>query len=137
MLAARAIIANHRNADKISGLKSSLLAAGTISDSQLRGLLATAHVIILPITSGGGTNLKTAEALWSGQRIVATNKAFRGFEKFCQSSLVELVDKPHDFVQALSICMRSPPCSIKASERAERRSVLWGETLKPLLKAVE
>jgi hypothetical protein len=40
--------------------------AGYVSQSCLNGLLDTAHCIVLPLTQGGGTNLKTAEALWSG-----------------------------------------------------------------------
>lgn len=36
--------------------------------------------VLLPITNGGGTNLKTAEALLSGRPIVGTNVAFRGHE---------------------------------------------------------
>jgi hypothetical protein len=32
----------------------------------LEGLLDGAQCIVLPLTQGGGTNLKTAEALWSG-----------------------------------------------------------------------
>ena len=38
--------------------------------------------MLLPITYGGGSNLKTAEALLTGHPIIATAKAFRGCEVF-------------------------------------------------------
>jgi glycosyltransferase involved in cell wall biosynthesis len=42
--------------------------------------LLRSDAVLLPITNGGGTNLKTAEALLSGRPIVGTNVAFRGHE---------------------------------------------------------
>src|SRR4051794_36685524 len=61
-----------------------ILPLGFLSEEHLTGLLAQSDIILLPITSGGGSNLKTAEAILSGKKIVATNFAFCGFEKYAR-----------------------------------------------------
>jgi hypothetical protein len=52
---------------------------------------------LLPITDGEGSNLKTAEALEAGIPIVATSKAFRGFEAAMKLEHVTIADNPKDF----------------------------------------
>jgi glycosyltransferase involved in cell wall biosynthesis len=106
--------------------------AGIVDPSCLYGLLETAHCIILPITQGGGTNLKTAEALWAGKHIVATTIAMRGFERFMGATGVTVVDNPKDFKQALRKAMHQPPLILSETDREARRVVLWDECLKPL-----
>ena len=71
-------IRNDEKFAKVAGLGRCFIDAGMVSDAQLRGLLQSAHCIFLPMTSGGGTNLKTAEALWSGRPVIATALAMRG-----------------------------------------------------------
>ena len=117
---------------KAAGLDRKIIATGEVTESQLRGLLATAHVIILPITRGGGTNLKTAEALWSGRHVVATTTAMRGFEQFTATRGLTVADRPDEFKAAMEAAMRAPPLQLLANEREERSSVLWESTLKGL-----
>ena len=54
---------------------------GMVSEERLQALLAHARAILLPIKSGGGTNLKTAEALLTLKPVIAMRPAFRGFEE--------------------------------------------------------
>ncbi len=61
-----------------------------LSDDDLTALLSTARAILLPITEGGGTNLKTVEALLTGRPIVATPFAFRGYESFAHYPHIHL-----------------------------------------------
>ena len=121
---------------KASGLSRKLIVAGEVSESQLRGLLATAHLIALPITRGGGTNLKTAEALWSGRHVVGTTVAMRGFENFMSARGLTIVDEPSCFLSAIQWAMREPYLQLSAEERAGRASVLWESTLLPLVQGV-
>ena len=121
----------------VGGLARLCIAAGTVDEVTLQGLLDTAHVIILPMSQGGGTNLKTAEALWSGQHIVATHKAMRGYEDFLQADGLSIADTSSQFLTALRLAMARPPHSLSAVERARRRVLLWDETLKPLVALVE
>lgn len=70
---------------------------GQVSDDTLSGLISQAHCILLPITTGGGSNLKTAEAILSGRPIVATAHAFRGFEKFMDLPGIFIAKSSEDF----------------------------------------
>jgi hypothetical protein len=70
--------------------------------------LLFSDAILLPIVAGGGTNLKTAEALLAGKKIIATSKAFRGFEKFMQDDYVSIVDRPEDYRDALEAVVNAP-----------------------------
>ncbi len=110
--------------------------AGQVSEDVLRGLLATAHQIILPITAGGGTNLKTAEALWSGKYVIGTTKAMRGFEQFSNAQGVTVADDGPAFCNAIRRTFMLPNLALGLEERARRRIVLWESTLAMLVDAV-
>jgi glycosyltransferase involved in cell wall biosynthesis len=68
-----------------------------VTELDLSRLINGCHVILLPIAYGGGTNLKTAEALTSGRPIVASQQAFRGFNKYTGEKLVSVVDRSLEF----------------------------------------
>lgn len=70
---------------------------GRMEKVELQALVSAAHVIVLPIVEGEGSNLKTAEALESGRPIVGTTKAFRGFEKALSLPHIHLADEPETF----------------------------------------
>lgn len=108
------------------------LIAGVVEPECLAALLDSAHCIVLPVTQGSGTNLKTAEALWAGKHIVATTVAMRGFEDFIGTPGVVIADTPTAFKQALRRAMARPPLDLPDTERARRRRVLWSACLSPL-----
>jgi glycosyltransferase involved in cell wall biosynthesis len=81
---------------------------GAVSDTLLGSLIQLASVIVLPITKGGGSNLKTAEALTSGKPIVSTSHAFRGYEKFMTLPRVHIENDPAKFQEAVSRLLRGP-----------------------------
>lgn len=89
-------------------LKKPGLAAGKVSllgkqdDAALNTFIQLSSCIILPITSGGGTNLKTAEALFSRKPIVATEEAFRGYEEYRDFPNVVITNDPIEFKSAVS-----------------------------------
>jgi hypothetical protein len=68
-----------------------------VSDLELAKLLEECNVILLPIAYGGGTNLKTAEALVAGRPIVASIESFRGYEDYIKSPLVKIAETNLDF----------------------------------------
>lgn len=73
------------------------------ADEDLKNLvLLNADAILLPITSGGGTNLKTAEALLAGVEVVATTTAFRGFEALTGLERVRIAETPDAFLTAMT-----------------------------------
>jgi glycosyltransferase involved in cell wall biosynthesis len=110
--------------------------AGMVSQACLEGLLDQASCIVLPITQGSGTNLKTAEALWSGKHIVATTVAMRGFERFLHAPGVHLADEPASFKQALRRAMSAAPITLSQDDLSARQSVLWQNCLAPLISAI-
>lgn len=63
--------------------------------------LLKSDAVLLPIRVGGGTNLKTAEALLSGKAIIATSRAFRGFEEYMRHDLVSIADGAEAFRDAM------------------------------------
>src|SRR5262249_46336910 len=86
-------------------------AFGIIRDSRMLGLvdpvildalLTRAAVILLPKTRGGGSNLKTSEALLACRPVVATRLAFVGFEAWRDLPGVAIADEPHVFWQLVA-----------------------------------
>jgi hypothetical protein len=127
-------IAGDARVHQSSKLAEKVLVAGVVSQPCLEGLLDGAHCIVLPLTQGGGTNLKTAEALWAGKHIVTTSTAMRGFERFIGTSGVHLADDSGTFKRAIRGAMCAEPVKLTKEEIEERRSVLWENCLKPLVK---
>lgn len=122
---------------KTAGLKPKYIAAGLVSEGCLQGLLQTAHTVILPITHGGGTNLKTAEALWAGRHVVATPVAMRGFENFSSAKGVYVEESPEKFCKAIRMAMSEVPMRLSDYERSERSVLLWESTLTSLLNMIK
>lgn len=103
--------------------------AGVISDGVMRGLIYNSQCIVLPITQGGGTNLKTAEAIWSGAHVIATTTAMRGYEQFSGNEGITVTDEPLTFLQAVRHAMAQPRLQISEQEITAREAVLWEKTL--------
>lgn len=99
------------------------------SDAELAGLLAHAHMILLPIRFGGGSNLKTAEALASNCHVVATPTALRGFEAFAGTSGVHIGSDPAGFHAAMVAAWNLPKLTLSAADRAARDTLHWGRCI--------
>jgi hypothetical protein len=106
---------------------------GRLSDNRLGGLLRESDILILPITSGGGSNLKTAEAILSGKKVVGTHYAFRGFEKYKGLPNIYLADNKVEFKQSILKALESPYVKPSASEAALAEHVEWRYCLMTLL----
>ena len=107
---------------------------GQISDELLGALIWNSSGIIVPITSGGGSNLKTAEAIASGKPVVATSFACRGFEFARSLDSFFVCDAPHQFSKKVAEILagdsRLP--SDGPEEMRWRESIYWEHTLEPL-----
>jgi glycosyltransferase involved in cell wall biosynthesis len=84
------------------------------------------------LTQGGGTNLKTAEALWSGKYVIATTVAMRGFEDFIGQNGVFVANDSSDFKRTLRQVMSLEPLQLSTTDREKRKRVLWDECLSAL-----
>lgn len=110
--------------------------AGSRDKTELQALVRASHVVLLPITDGEGSNLKTAEALESGCSIIGTSKAFRGFEAGMTLSHVHIADTAVDFRAAVRRVLDRPRY-IGGTPQAVRSRFHWKEQLRPMVEAVE
>jgi len=104
---------------------------GSRSDEELNKLIASANVILLPIPYGGGSNLKTAEAISSGRPIVGTTKSLRGFENFIGSRNTVVEDDLDSFKEA---CFNFMEEKLPTVYRYGHEKLLWTATLNPFKK---
>jgi glycosyltransferase involved in cell wall biosynthesis len=104
---------------------------GLRSDEELNKLIASASVILLPIPYGGGSNLKTAEAICSGRPIVGTTKSFRGFDSFIGSRNTFVEDDIDSFKEA---CFNLMEEKLPTVYRYGHEKLLWKSTLEPFRK---
>lgn len=85
-----------------------LLDAGVLPKARLDQLIRHSRGMLLPIHSGAGTNLKTAEALLSCRPVIATPFSLRGFEPFARRARVSLADDPAAFARRASDLLLAP-----------------------------
>jgi glycosyltransferase involved in cell wall biosynthesis len=128
------LLVEHAEYSAWQGINDSrLIRAGFQSEEALAALIALASCIVLPITRGGGSNIKTAEAIHSGRPVIGTTKGFRGHERTLALPHVYCTDDPAEFRRlvkaALDGTLSRPVC---ADDPALRDSVLWRETLAAL-----
>jgi hypothetical protein len=108
-------------------LRDRLALLGPVGGMALDCLLGNAAGILLPITYGGGSNLKTAEALLTGLPVVGTPAAFRGFAEFAGLPRVTIAETAEAFAAGIRHALddRSPLA-------AAPEGLLWDTTLQPL-----
>jgi len=102
----------------------------SVSDDDLAALQQAARGTLLPIQIGGGSNLKTAEALVLGKWIVATSTAFRGFETFKSGTGILIADTPAQFREAMLQALNEEPPPLSEAEKARRDGLHWDGCLR-------
>jgi glycosyltransferase involved in cell wall biosynthesis len=100
-----------------------------VSPATLSALITESTCIILPITSGGGSNLKTAEAINSGKPVIATTTAMRGFEVFGSLEKITVVENQSDFRSELSQVLSNRSVDEKSPESDH---LLWSSQLREI-----
>ena len=88
-------------------------------------LLLSSSAVILPITYGGGSNLKTAEAIVAGKYIIATSKAMSGYEQYKNLSGLMIRDKRNDFRAALTNVFSREPLVRTKAENLLVNNLYW------------
>jgi hypothetical protein len=109
---------------------------GVLDIDALSAVRDLAHTFLLPVTSGGGSNLKTAEALYSGRHVVATPLAMRGFEHLSDLPGLRIVQPGADFAAAVSRSLGEPQPAQDAQATQRRESLGWPQTLAALCDAL-
>lgn len=98
---------------------------GFLSPGDLLEFYLNAKAVINPVTSGAGSNLKTADALASGRPVISTSKGLEGFRSLVGDAVgagVYEARTPMEFRQLVRSAMagelRPPPRSLSAKFRA-------------------
>jgi hypothetical protein len=116
-------------------LEGRLVLLGRVNDLTLTALIENAACVMLPIEYGGGSNIKTAEALLSDRRIVASPASMRGFGEYLNLPGITVADGPAAFGAAVlsALADRSPALRSSASVAA----LTWDATLAPIVALVD
>ena len=107
-----------------------------IPDEDLMALKMLAHAFILPIPHGGGSNIKTAEALYSGAYVIGTKEAFRGFEEFTNLPEVFVSNNPEEFQVNIKSVLNSAPMAPE-KESPMKNKLLWQACLAPFIDELQ
>lgn len=110
---------------------------GAMQEDHLAAVILAADLIVLPINQGGGSNLKTAEALVSGNRIVATPFAFRGYEDYRVMPGVHLSATPGEFRSAMVSSLDEPPVQRSFHQIEMLGRLYWDARLAPLIEGLD
>ncbi|WP_417315870.1 hypothetical protein [Cycloclasticus pugetii] len=105
---------------------------GFLDDDELCALIHLCSAIILPITVGGGSNLKTAEAIISNKPVISTSVACRGYDFCDELSNFYICDDREGFINAIKASLRNERMELSENELNLRSSVLWNNALKGL-----
>jgi hypothetical protein len=109
---------------------------GVLDDADLAAVKSLAHTFLLPIGAGGGSNIKTAEALYSGRPVICTSTALRGFEHFAHLPEVTVADTPAQFQAAIAAVLAAGEPVRSSESAALRDSLTWDACLAPVPQAV-
>lgn len=109
-----------------------LILLSNVSDNHLAALKEKATAIILPVLDGGGSNLKTAEALLSGKPVVGTSKSFVGFEAYKGESGVFIDDSSDGFLSKLLDLAQSESVRVNQVREMDKAPISWEKCLEPL-----
>jgi len=111
--------------------------AGRLSEPRLGALIKQSDVIILPITEGGGSNLKTAEAILANKKVVATTHALRSFEWFKDFPNVWIADTKQKFIESIATALKTPLVERTQEQAKQTEKVLWKNCLADLITEVK
>lgn len=110
---------------------------GRLSEERLGGLLASTDVLLLPVIEGGGSNLKTAEAIVSGKKVVATSFAFRSFEKYQNLPNIYIADTKDAFCSAINQALDAEYQTRTKEQAVLAERVTWKYALAPIEEAIK
>ena len=104
---------------------------GVLSDEDLAAVKTLAHGFLLPILHGGGSNIKTAEALYSGAYVLGSEAAFRGFEDLLDLPEVVVARSPAAFQTSIRTFLERPRASTgqHAGSTSQREVLRWDRCL--------
>lgn len=109
-----------------------------LEDDDLAAVKTLAHGFVLPIPFGGGTNIKTAEALFSSKHVIGTQAAFRGYEEYLDLPGIRVTATAKDMQAAVREVVQTPARAVGSdpTEHERRQALRWDKSLEPAIQAV-
>ena len=130
-------LVTHYSKTRYSNLDLSRLEpCGQVEADDLSALRDLASVFLLPIFEGGGSNIKTAEALFSGKPVIATSTSLRGYSGFETLPEVTVADTREEFRAAVKKAFAPGPSPTTFPDGGLRRQLLWDACLAQVAPAV-
>ncbi|MBN8943055.1 MAG: glycosyltransferase family 4 protein [Rhizobiales bacterium] len=110
-----------------------------LTDKDLSAVKSLAHGFVLPIPFGGGSNIKTAEAIYSGKYVVGTPAAFRGYEAYLDFPEIRVGHDAAGLRAAVrDVTTRPSVCVASDSAGFEKRQRLrWSKSLEQVPEIVD
>ncbi|WP_236238063.1 hypothetical protein [Pseudomonas faucium] len=101
-----------------------------LSDEDLAAVKSLAHAFLLPIPHGGGSNIKTAEAIYSNKYVIGTEAAFRGFEEYKVLPEVFVAKSPEEFHGKIRWALTSEEAGSSGElQQISREGLTWANSL--------
>lgn len=110
---------------------------GFLPMRELIDLMYHSLAVLVPITIGQGSNLKTADALASGAPVILTERAVRGYEDVldADSEGVTVVESITEFRAAMRAAVEAPTRTSPVGV-PRRQMLTWDQRLQPFLELV-
>jgi hypothetical protein len=99
-----------------------------VSGDDIESAILASSGVVLPIWEGGGSNLKTAQALLSNKCVVGSEFSFRGFEQCADEPGVFLAEQAEDLAKLL--LSTTPQSSYFRGDNVQ--ALKWERILDPL-----
>lgn len=101
---------------------------GPVSGDDIESAIMASSGVVLPIWEGGGSNLKTAQALLSNKCVIGSEFSFRGFEQCTNEPGVLLAQRAEDL--AILLVSATPQSSYARGDNVH--ALKWERILEPL-----
>lgn len=118
-------------------LNQNTLLTGFVDD--IRPVVCSAEICVVPLRRGGGTRLKILEAMALGTALVSTTKGAEGLDIEAGSDYLQ-ADSPREFAQAISRLFQDHELQQRLTEQARKTVEAkygWGVAGNHLLNAVD
>lgn len=108
-----------------------------LSDEDLAAVKELATAFLLPIPHGGGSNIKTAEAIYSKKYVIATETALRGYERYKDLDNIRICHNSQDFTSSIRSILSDTSQRTTADEPKDLNDLLWEHCLQIIPQTVK
>lgn len=133
------LITHARYRDYQSINDSRLRVLGHIEEADKPGFFGAAACVLVPVLMGGGSKLKTADAIASGRPVITTSHGIDGYGPIARPAIdqgIYVADTPRDFQSLVLRALREGLPGCAPSVRAELQQQRLADRLGPILDSL-